>query len=143
MTAPSESRALAAREINTALPLRKISEQLDRLALSADTKALLMDLARVTVRSGAFVLQVGRKILSVVFDILRRFPNTTFGVVVSVAVAILVASIPLLGGVLTPFLAPLLIAFGLVKGALADLSNEAWTSRISELEGRLAELGAG
>lgn len=142
MTQSSMPRELAAREINTALPLRKIAEQLDRLPLSADTKALIMDLAHVTVRTGEFVLQIGRKILSVVFEILKRFPQTTFGVVVSVAVAMLIASIPLLGGVLAPFLGPLIVAFGLTKGAIADMSNAAWASRIGELEVRLGQLSA-
>ncbi|MCF1708713.1 hypothetical protein L0V05_07780 [Tabrizicola sp. J26] len=130
------------REINAALPLRKISDQIDRLALSADVKSLVMDLARVTVAVGDVVLQIGRKILTVVFEILARFPNTVFGVVISVAVGLLVASIPFIGATLSAFLMPLLVAFGLTRGAIADFANASWTSRINELEARLARVGA-
>ena len=50
------------RDINDAMPLRKIADALDRMSLSADTKALLMDLAAVTVKAGEFVVNLGRKI---------------------------------------------------------------------------------
>lgn len=136
----SGEAATVVMEINTGLPLRKLAAQIDRLALSADVKSLLMDLARITMKVGEVVLQIGRKIISVAFDIIARFPNTIFGIVIGVAVALLVGSIPLLGGLLTPFAMPLLLAFGLTKGAIADMANEGWTSRIRELETQLVQV---
>lgn len=103
-------------ELNTSLPLRRIGEQIDRLPLSADIKALLLDLAKVTAKVGGTVLRIGAKILTVVFDIISQFPNTVFGVVISVCIGLLIGSIPMIGALLTPFLMPLLVAFGLAKG---------------------------
>lgn len=130
------------REINTALPLRKITDRLERMVLSADVKAILLDLARISVKVGEVVLQIGRKILTVVFEILSRFPNTIFGVVIGVAIGMLIGSIPFLGAVLAPVLTPLMIAYGLTKGAIADLSNQKWASSVRDLEARLARMGA-
>lgn len=128
-------------EINTSLPLRKILDVLDRLDISSDAKALLMDLARFTVKVGEVVLQVGRKILSLVSEIVARFPNTTFGVVVSVSVGLLVASLPLVAG-LAPIATALLLIFGLTKGMIKDLENAQWTTQIRALEERLLQVGA-
>lgn len=133
--------ALAA-EINTAEPLRKIRRRIEDLPLSADIKALLLDLAQITVQAGRAVLQIGRKILTVVFDILGRFPNTTFGVVVSVAISLMIGSVPFIGALLAPFLGPLLVAFGLTKGMVADLANASWAGRIRDLEAKLARFEA-
>lgn len=131
--------AALAQEINVAEPLRKLRRRIEELSLSADIKALLLDLAQITIRAGRAVLQLGRQILTLVFDIVRRFPNTTFGVVVSVAVSMLIGSVPFVGAVLTPFLAPLMIAFGLTKGMVADLANAGWADRIRDLEAKLAQ----
>lgn len=131
--------AVLAREINVAEPLRKLRRRIEELPLSADIKALLVDLAQITVWAGRAVLQLGRQILTLVFDIVRRFPNTTFGVVVSVAISMLIGSIPFVGAVLAPFLAPLMIAFGLTKGMVADLANAGWADRIRDLEAKLAQ----
>lgn len=138
MTSIPSDPAMVVADLNTALPLRKISEQIDRLPLSADIKALLLDLAKVTVNVGTTVLKIGAKILTVVFDIIGQFPNAVFGLVVSVCVGMLVASVPLIGGLLAPFLLPLMVAFGLAKGAIADLANASWAARIRDLEARLA-----
>lgn len=129
-------------ELNTSLPLRRIGEQIDRLPLSADIKALLLDLAKVTAKVGGTVLRIGAKILTVVFDIISQFPNTVFGVVISVCIGLLIGSIPMIGALLTPFLMPLLVAFGLAKGAIADLGNAGWAARIRDLEAKLATVSA-
>lgn len=137
---PGASASEDLREINTGLPLRKLTEKLDRLALSSDAKAILLDLARFTVRVGDVVLEVGRKILSLVFEIVTRFPNTTFGAVISVTVGLLLASVPFLAG-LAPFLTALMLVFGLTKGAIKDLEAANWGGQIRELEARLARIG--
>lgn len=129
-------------ELNTSLPLRKITERIDRLPLSADIKALLLDLAKLTVKVGGTVLKIGAKFLSVVFEVIGQFPNTVFGVVISVCLGLLIGSIPLTGGLLAPFLMPLLVAFGLAKGAIADVANAGWAARIRDLEAKLASVSA-
>jgi hypothetical protein len=140
MTAtPSETSVLFA-DLNTSLPLRIITQQIERLAISADVKAILLDLAKITVNIGGTIVKIGAKILTVVFDIISQFPNTTFGVVISVCLGLLIGSIPLIGTLLAPFLMPLLVAFGLVKGAIADLANAGWAARIRDLEVKLSKV---
>ena len=69
-------------EITTALPLRKIVDRIDRMAISADAKALLKDLASISVRIGDTLVHVRRKVIDYAMEIVTRFPNTTFGVII-------------------------------------------------------------
>lgn len=116
---------------------------IDRMALSADAKAILARLAEVTVRVGNAIIQAGRRILSFVLDTVKLFPNTAFGVIVALVVAMLIAAIPLLGAVLGPLLTPLLVAFGLTNGALADIKEGALRTRVRRLEDDLSVLVEG
>lgn len=130
--------SLVADAINDALPLRKLRDLIDRLEISADAKALLFDIANLTVQSGKFVLNIGRKILTFAFEIVRKFPKTIFGLVVATIVTSLIASIPWIGGLLAPIAGPLILAFGLSAGAINDMRDASWASRIDELEQKLA-----
>ena len=130
------------RDINDAMPLRKIADALDRMSLSADTKALLMDLATVTVKAGEFVVNLGRKILTLALAVVQAFPGTIFGTVVAVVAGAMIAAVPLLGAVLAPLMSPLLMAFGLTMGALSDLRDPSWSQRLSDLEQKLVSLFA-
>ncbi|MBC7737358.1 MAG: hypothetical protein H7245_09115 [Candidatus Saccharibacteria bacterium] len=130
--------AMVLQEMEASLSLRKIKSSLERLNCSADTKALLMDLAQITFKVGEKIISVGRKVISFALDLVQRFPNTTFGLVVGLTLSVLVSSIPLLGLVLGPLLTPLFLAFGLSMGALADFKDIGVRSRISELEQKFA-----
>lgn len=134
----SPDNQIIAAAINDSLPLRKLKDLIDRLKISADAKALLMDVARLTVKAGQVILNIGRKILTVAFEIVQRFPKTVFGVIIAFIVTALIASIPFLGGLLAPVVGPLMLAFGLTTGALNDMRDAGWTSRVTELERQLA-----
>lgn len=134
----SPDNQIIAAAINDSLPLRKLKDLIERLSISADAKALLMDVARLTVKAGQFVLNIGRKILTVAFEIVQRFPRTVFGVIIAFIVTALIASIPFLGGLLAPVVGPLMLAFGVTTGALHDMRDAGWTSRVRELERQLA-----
>ena len=134
----SQDNQIIATAINDALPLRKLRDLIDRLSISADAKALLMDVARLTFTAGQVVLNIGRKIMSLAFEIAQRFPKTTFGAVIAVIVTALIANIPFLGALLTPVVGPLLLAFGLTAGALNDMRDSGWTIRVRDLETQLA-----
>lgn len=117
---------------------KHLRSQIDRLDVSADAKALLNDLLEVVIEVGGRVISAGQRILAFVFDMMKRFPNTTFGVIVALVISSLIASIPLLGLVLGPLMTPLLIAFGLAAGALADMQDAPFRSRIAKLEQHFA-----
>jgi hypothetical protein len=117
---------------------RVLRDQIERLSISADAKALLNDLLDVVIEVGGRVIAAGRQILAFIFDLVQRFPNTTFGVIVALVVSSLIASIPLLGLVLGPLLSPLLLAFGLLAGAIADLKDAPLRARVADLERHFA-----
>ncbi len=113
---------------------RALRDRIDRLSMSADAKALLNDLLDVVIDVGGRIIAAGRQILAFIFDLVRRFPNTAFGVIVALVVSSLIASIPLLGLILGPLLSPLLLAFGLAAGAIADLKDAPLRARVADLE---------
>jgi len=113
---------------------------IERLGVSADAKALLNNLLDLAVEVSGRVVSAGRQILSFIFDMMKRFPNAAFGVIVALVVSSLIASIPLLGAVLAPLMTPLLLAFGLAAGALADLKDGPMRSRVAMLEEHFANV---
>ncbi len=117
------------------LSKQAIRERIESLAISADAKAILLDIAGTTIDVGGKLIQAGRKILSFVFAMVQRFPNTTFGALIGFVLTALVSTVPLLGPVLGALLGPLLIALGIGMGALADLNgNRAFVARVERLE---------
>lgn len=121
-------------------PTKKILiEKIERLNISADAKAILSDVAAVTIDVGGRLVQVGRRVIAFILDLVRQYPNTTFGVIAALVVSALIASVPLLGAVLSPLLAPLLLAFGIAKGALADMAESSLNAKIGRM---VAEFGA-
>lgn len=121
------------RDVNASLPERKLVNLIERTNLSADVKAILRDLARITVRVGSKVLAIGRKILAFVFDLIRAFPTVTLGVIAALVLTSLIAGIPLLGGLLSAALGALLLSIGVAAGALNDLLSDKLKERIDAL----------
>lgn len=113
-----------------ARPLRQIRDWIETLTISADAKALLMSIATTTTRIGQTIVALGRRLLTTVMDLVKRFPMTAFGVIVGAVLSALITSIPLVGWLIGPFLSPLLMAFGLTLGAVADLRDHALEGRI-------------
>lgn len=125
-------------ELGSALPLRKLDEFIERMALSADAKALLSDLGRLTVKVGGVLLQIGRQILTLALEIVKSFPNTVFGIVVTVAVWILLGSMGAVAGALGAFLTPLMLIFAVTKGMMADFAQAEWAASLRGLERKIA-----
>lgn len=119
-------------------PKRVLRDRIDRLSVSADAKALLNDLLEIALDVGGRVIDAGRRILAFIFDLVERFPNTTFGVIVALVVSTLIASIPLLGLALGPLLSPSFLAFGLAAGAIADIKDAPLRARVNALERHFA-----
>ncbi|MBB4615754.1 hypothetical protein [Novosphingobium taihuense] len=116
---------------------RQIVRKLDQLALSADAKILMGELLETTTEVAARLCYVGRSIVAFVFDLTKRFTNTTLGVLVGMTVTALVGSIPLLGIVLSPLVGPLLAAFTITAGALADMRNGTMDRQIELFSAKL------
>lgn len=126
--------------IDEALPICKIRDLLDRLEMSADAKALVIDIAGVTIKVGEKLVAIGRKIISFALGLAQQYPNTVFGLVIGLILGTLISSVPLVGWLLGPFLSPLLLALGLSFGAVADFTTVSIRSRIAVLERQLAVL---
>ena len=125
-----DERAAALAFISRAGPLRTVIDRIDRMEMSADAKALLRDLARITIRVGEVVVAIGRKVVDFAFELMKAFPNMVFGVIVGLIVAALVSSVPVIGALL----APLVVAFGLAQGALEDVKDSGLRGRVADLE---------
>lgn len=111
----------------------EIHRRIEALSLSADTKALLMDLAERAQKVGGRLIEVGRAVLSWAFDLINRYPNTSFGAIVALIMSSLIASVPVLGAVIAPLLKPLLLAIGIGMGALTDLRTASIDARLDAI----------
>lgn len=131
---------IAIKEANTSLPQRKLNELIERTNLSADMKALLSDIATVTVKVAGKLISIGRKILSVVFEFVKLFPGITLGVIAALVITAIIASLPLIGGVLAGALSSILLLIGVGKGALLDLTNSSLDQKIDNFIASIAAL---
>ena len=104
---------------------RDLIDRLERVELSADAKIVISKLLDTTIIVGQKVFEIGKQVVAFVFDMMKRFRGIAFGVGLALTVSYLVASTPLIGGALAALLTPLLLAFGLVQGALEDVRNGA------------------
>lgn len=119
-----------ARELNSAPPTRKIRQMLERTDLPADVKALLFELADITVTVGGKILAIGRKLLDFALSLLRAFPGIALGIIVAYVLAGVIDGIPLLGKLLRPIMGPLLLAMGIAMGALKDFTADDFRARV-------------
>jgi hypothetical protein len=107
-----------------------LKRKIDALSISADTKSVLFTIAKTTIRVGAVVLKIGRKVLDIIVTILGEFPMATTGAIFGAIFGYLVTSVPIIGMIFGPFVATLAIAFGFASGAIQDLANKALERRI-------------
>ncbi|MVO18020.1 hypothetical protein [Parasedimentitalea huanghaiensis] len=131
----------ALKHIQTSPPIRKIKEMLDRTELSADTKALLYDVAKVTVKIGETVVAVGRRIIDIAYKLVTKFPNTTFAAIVAVVLTTLCTGTI---GALIPALAvalnKLIFLLGIAAGAIEDLRQNAMKNAMERVAMEFAAL---
>ena len=104
-------------------PKRELNRMIDNLEISADAKVLIKSIMDAVIKVGDVVLRIGKRIIEIVFGIVKRFPNATFGLVLGVVLSVLIASIPIIGAILGPLLSPVLIAFGLAAGFMKDMKE--------------------
>ena len=130
----------AIREVNSGLSIRKLREIVERSNMSADMKALLIDIAGVTAKVAGKVISIGRKILTVVFDLVKLFPAVTLGVIAALVITSIISSIPFFGAALAASLSSIIMLLGIGKGALQDLSNPALDDRLSNFISSISAL---
>lgn len=130
----------AVQRIQTAPPLRKVKAFLDRTDLSADMKALLYDLARLTVKVGEVVVAVGRRVLDLAIGLVSKLPNATLGVIVAAVLVSItgVGAIPILGA----FITKLTVLLGLTSGALADIRQGTMKPALDQIAAEFVPLKA-
>lgn len=131
------------KELNDVLSPRNVEAVIERLSVSADTKSLLLDISRITMKVGNTLFSLGKAILTFVINTVKKFPNTTFGLVIGLTVPVIVGGIPVIGYILGPILGKMLTAFGLTMGAIADFKDASIRSEIAALERKVAIVAEG
>ena len=128
ITFPSPAKIDAILEVeNNILSKDKDLEFLERTNLSADSKAIILDISKYVIVVGKKLMSLGRKILTMVIQLLTTFPNTTFGLLMAMVLTALskglFAGIPLIGVAIAGFLKSGLIIFGLTNGMISDMRS--------------------
>jgi hypothetical protein len=65
-----------------------------------------------------------------------------FGVLIALLLSVVLATIPLLGPAIAALLTPIMLAFGIAKGALEDFRNMGVQTELDALKQRLAILSS-
>jgi len=121
---------------------RSLRSKIENLPISADGKSLLMDLAEITLKVSGKLIAIGRKILAFALDLAHKFQNVIFGVLIALLLSVVLATIPLLGPAIAALLTPIMLAFGIAKGALEDFRNMGVQTELDALKHRLAILSS-
>ena len=100
---------------------RELQSQLNRINLSADAKLALYNLSEMTYRVGDKIVDIGRRILAFVMELVRKFPNITIAVLAAIVISALIGSVALLGPLLQALLGPLVVAAAVGFGTLAEM----------------------
>lgn len=126
--------------------LRKIKSTLDNSNLSADLKALIYDVAKVTIKIGETVIAIGRRILEIASALVSKFPNLTMGTLVGLTIAAVISSLlgglPIIGG-LAALLSKLVVLLGAGKGFIDDLRENAAKVEMDRVTAQFNALGMG
>ena len=130
-------------DLDFSMPLKGIQTELARLAISADMKALMLDLASFTVTVAGKVIALGRKILQVALALIRVFPHVAFGAAVVLILGQLISNIPVIGPKMSAFLTPLMLMVGIGLGALQDLMSGDLGKNVAALVDTIAALFSG
>ena len=127
--------------------LRKIKSFLDNSDLSADLKALLYDVAKVSVKIGEAVVAIRRRIFEIASILGSKFPNLTIGTLVGLTVAAVISStlgtVPVIGVGLAAILSKLVVLLGVGKGFIDDLRNNAARTEMDRVSAQFNALGMG
>lgn len=102
----------------------QIKSYIERLPVSAETKALLFKLSKYTIMVGKTLFKIGKRILEIVVMLVSKYKMATFGLILGALLSYLVGLVPLIGPPLASFLGPLLMLFGVSKGVWEDLKKD-------------------
>ena len=118
---------------------------IDNLDLSADQKSFVYKFKEYSVKVGSFVIKVGKKIIELVLNFLKKYPGTSFGLVLGLLVASLIPShISILGkailGTLFLILKVITTLFFLYKGWKDDQKDMVIKDHLSVVTDKLLPL---
>lgn len=115
----------------------QILRWIERLPVSADAKALLADLLKLTTRVGNALVRMGRKVLDFVLLLLKQFPHLGFATLLALVIGSILAMVPVLGT-----LAPLAVALGVTWGTVVELGSNDLDARVREFANHFSGLSA-
>ena len=118
-----------------------IKQMIEKLNISADAKAFLYKISKVTLTAGEFVVKIGRKIVDAVFYIMKEFPMATFGMVFGGIAGALISGIPVVGHALGALVTPIFVAIGFVGGLVLDFQDKLLERKIASKVAEFSPLG--
>ena len=115
----------------------QLKRQINNLPLNADQKALIFRVSEFTITTGKAVISIGRRILELALLFFKRFPATSFGVVIGLVVSHFIPSgvvkgfaIPIVQSLLS-LLKKIVILFAIGMGFKEDIQNTALSEKIA------------
>ena len=113
-----------------------INNMIDNLSVSADIKSLLYAVSKATIKAGATIIKIGRKIIDFICKLYSEFPGASFGMIFGAIAGFLISTIPIIGVVLGPVVTPVLMGLGMVLGLHQDIKDKALVRKITEINAK-------
>jgi hypothetical protein len=121
---------------------KQLQSKIDSLDISADKKAILSSLNKITFTAGRFVIKIGKKIIDVIFSLLKNFPYLGFGVIFGLVLGALISAIPLIGAALGAIATTITVALGVTLGGLEEYKSGDLRVRIDRFVKDLSPLNS-
>ena len=119
---------------------KKLEDYFDNLNISADSKALLVRLAKVTMKVGKTTYKLGKKIIEIAIYLFSEFPHMSFGLIIGSLLTALISSIPIIGAALGGIATLIVVALG-VQGLIKDIGERSYAAKLDEAKTVFAPLG--
>lgn len=121
---------------------KQLQRKIDSLDISADKKAMLSSLNKFTFIAGRFVIKIGKKIIDVIFSLVKNFPYLGFGVIFGLVLGTLISAIPLIGAALGSLATTIAVALGVTFGCLEEYKSGDLRERIDSFVKDLSPLNS-
>jgi len=115
------------------IPDEKIVQFVKNLNISAEIKAMLVELKNIVVYIGPRILKLGKRILEIILYLLNKYPNTSQNLIIALVIGLSLNLIPIIGSFLSSFLTPILVALGVSLGFLKDLQQMELKNEVENL----------
>ncbi|MFC1577615.1 hypothetical protein ACFL36_01255 [Thermodesulfobacteriota bacterium] len=122
----------AKEKIEPVIPKKKLKEEIGKLDISSEFKSYLETISEKVSVFGDWSFKVGHKVVELSIAFVKKYPNTSAGLIIGAVIGFLISTIPVIGFLIGWLVTPLSIALGIGIGAWIDMKDNSLKARIQD-----------